>query len=75
MPKNKKPRKKHSHAKAYDAIMRHQHCQARVDYGTWGPHTARLWCINHNEHIQWLSPDMAPKWADALATSPGISGQ
>lgn len=75
MPKNKKPRKKHSHAKArYQPLMAHSHCPAEIRYhADKGPHKAELYCLAHKKHIMWLSADMAPKWAEALATSAGIS--
>jgi hypothetical protein len=76
MPRNKKPRKKYTPPRAnYQPILAHAHCPAEVRYGDWGPHKAMLWCQSHKKMIMWLSEDMAPKWAEALATLPGISSQ
>lgn len=75
MPKSKPPRKKYKKPKAnYHPLLAHEHCPAEVRYVTdKGPHKAMLWCKAHSKMIMWLSEDMAPKWAEALATSPGIS--
>ena len=74
MPRSKRPRKKYSKPKAnYEPLMAHSHCPAEVRYGEWGPHKAMLWCKTHQKMVIWLSPDMAPKWELALASSGGIS--
>lgn len=77
MPRSSKPRKKYSKPKAnYHPLLAHEHCPAEVRYvhmDPTNPHKAYLYCTLHKKHIMWLSEDMAPKWAEALATSPGIS--
>lgn len=77
MPKNKKPRKKYSKPKTnYQPLEAHSNCPAEVrTVADKGPHRAELYCLAHKQHIMWLSKDMAPKWAEALATLPGISSQ
>lgn len=79
MPKNKKPRKKYSKPKPkarYHPLEAHQHCPAEVRYmdkDSTSPHKAYLYCTLHQKHVMWLSAEMAPRWAEALATTPGIS--